>query len=206
MAGYSGVNLDSKTKRFSKFLKGDRSSALGIGENMMSQHKLKFKKMSGKYDELEFWIGPKRLVQIQNPKQRIVPHDMVHYAVETMFPFEGFIELVFAGHEPGKIMEVLNGFSPKLSDEYSETSWITESLVESLQAALWSQTSSFDHFEYAYGKACEARKIEPATIKRHDFESCLTLVKELSDRWTNLEVGEVLELNFSSKSSISFNA
>src|ERR1022692_1996291 len=109
----------------------------------MKQQILKFKKGSGKTDQLEFWVAGEKLVQLQNPKQRILPHDMVHYAVETCFPFEGFIKLVFDGHEPGKVIEALKGFAPKLSQEYSQTSWITESLVESLQASLWSSSTTF---------------------------------------------------------------
>lgn len=164
----------------------------------MSEQKLKFKKLSGKYDGVEFWIDSNKLVEIQNPKQRIIAHDMVHYAIESSFPFEGFIKLVFAGHEPGRIIEVLENVSPKL--EYSQTSWITESLAKSMQAALWSETFSFEDFEYAYKKACDARKIEPAKIHRADFEACRKLVASLTHKWENLKVGDSLELPYRSKS------
>jgi len=165
----------------------------------MAQQKLRFKKMTGKNDELEFWVDGAELVRVQNPKQRIVPHDMVHYAIETSFPFEGFIRLVFAGHEPGKTMEALNGFSPKLASEYHETSWITESLVEAMQAALWSQVYGYKDFEYAYQQACKARKIKPVKVQRKDFDSCLALIGRLGEEWTRLAAGEVMELEFIAK-------
>jgi hypothetical protein len=155
-----------------------------------------FKKGSGKTDDLEFRLGSQKIVEIQNPKQRIIPHDMVHYAIEHTFPFEGFIQLVFRGYDPKKVMNVLSGFAPQLPSEYSQTSWITESLVESLQAALWSDNHAFVDFEYAYDKACEARKITPESIVEEDFSSCLELVKILSRQWEEVQVGQVLELTF----------
>ena len=161
-----------------------------------SQRALIFKKDSGKTDDLEFWIGNEKLVKIQNPKQGILPHDMVHFAIETYFPFEGFIQLVFAGHEPGKVMDVLHGFAPKLSLSYSQTSWVTESLVETMQAALWSRVSSFQDFEYAYLKACEARHIPPPPIQESDFQKCFDYIALLSSKWSELKVGETLELAF----------
>ena len=162
----------------------------------MKKQILKFKKENRKTDQLEFWVDGEKLVQLQNPKQGILPHDMVHYVVEMCFPFEGFIKLVFDGHEPGKVMEVLSGFAPKISREYSQASWITESLVESLQAALWSNNMTFDGFKYLYNKACEARKISAAPIEETDFNKCTSLVEKLVSNWSDLKAGETIELKF----------
>ena len=155
-----------------------------------------FRKGIGKTDNLEFRLGDQTVIEIQNPKQRIIPHDMVHYAVEQSFPFEGFLQLVFRGHNPEKAMEVLRGFAPQLADEYSQTSWITESLVESLQAALWSKIYSFEDFEYAYQKACEARRINPEPITEKDFSSCLELVKKLAKSGKRLKMANLLNWLF----------
>jgi hypothetical protein len=149
--------------------------------------------MRGKTDQVEFGFGGKKVVTLKNPKQRIIPHDMIHYVVEKCFPFEGFIELVFKGHEPGKIMMVLGGVAPKLSSEYSPAPWITESLVESLQALLWNDDHSFEDFQYLYRKACEMRKIEDQPIQREQFQQCMTLTAELTERWQRLPDGEALE-------------
>jgi hypothetical protein len=155
---------------------------------------LKFTKMMGKTDRVEFYLAGVKVVALQNPKQGIIPHDMVHYIIEKCFPFEGFVQLVFSGHEPGKVMEVLGGFAPKLPSEYSQTSWITESLVESLQASLWSGSTSFEDFQYGYQKACEARRIQPQTIQIDQFQHCMALIADLTQRWQRLSENETLEL------------
>jgi hypothetical protein len=155
-----------------------------------------FTKGAGKTDSLKFRIAGETFVHLLNPKQGILPHDMVHYVVEKCFPFEGFIQLVFKGHEPGKTMDVLHNVAPRLQAEYSETSWMTESLVESLQATLWSNSPSFDDFKYAYEKACEARGIEPAEICVADYQACRDLIGDLSRRWSSVEIGTALELSF----------
>ena len=45
--------------------------------------RLTFAKGTGKYDHLQIERGGLPLEMIQCPKQGIIPHDMIHYAVET---------------------------------------------------------------------------------------------------------------------------
>ncbi len=161
---------------------------------------LRFTVGSDKTDHLEFVLDGRPFVKIASPKQGIIPHDMVHFAIECSFPFEGFIQLVFRGHEPGKLMEVMHGFVPKLPpkppNEYSTNSWLTESLVEAMQALLWSKEATFEGFEYAYSKACEARNISPEPILELDFDRCRKLTSELTIQWMALRAQETLELSF----------
>jgi hypothetical protein len=144
---------------------------------------LSFKKGPGKTDSLEFQINGKSFVDLMNPKKGIIPHDMVHYVIEKSFGFEGFVLLVFKGHNPGKVMEVLHGVVPKLSGEYSKISWITESLVEAFQSSLWSAGSTFQDFEYLYKKACEARSILAEKIEENSYLKANELAKDLTTRW-----------------------
>lgn len=44
-------------------------------------------------DRISFISEKSVLAEIDNPKQGIIPHDMIHYAVEKSFPFKGFITL-----------------------------------------------------------------------------------------------------------------
>ena len=173
--------------------------------NAHSEMQLIFTKGSGKMDRLEFRLHGEKIVEVQNPKQGIIPHDMVHLAVELTFPLKGFIQLVFDGHQPGKIMEVLHGFAPKLEAEFPATSWMAESLVESFQAAVWSKNSSFQDLEYAYLSACDARKITPNSIDEADYKKCMELMEILTLRWRETPIGESLELPFAPKPKNALN-
>lgn len=44
--------------------------------------KIAFTKGSGKYDVMEIVIPDKPQERVNCPKQRIIPHDMIHYAIE----------------------------------------------------------------------------------------------------------------------------
>jgi len=96
---------------------------------------LEFTKGKGKTD----WIRVQSkdfLQHLNNPKQGIIPHDMVHYAVEKVYGTHGFIRLLVAG-------KVAN-FTPLA---FSETeAWHQEGLVEVFQAELLSGPTSEEHF------------------------------------------------------------
>lgn len=187
----------NKGKRSSKVSNSKLKEFLGSSRAEPSSNCLLiFKKDAGKTDRVEFRLGLERVVEVKNPKQGIIPHDMIHFAVEQTFPFEGFIQLVFKGYDPNKVMEVLHGFAPILPGPYPQTAWMAESLVESFQAALWSGSASFSDFEYAYGKACEARKVSPQSITEADFTKCLEMIRRLSSQWPGIREGQALELPF----------
>src|ERR1044072_5185798 len=59
--------------------------------------KLVFTKQAGKLDRLEMIHADGRTERLDSPKQRIIPHEMVHYAVETMLEARGFVSRVAAG-------------------------------------------------------------------------------------------------------------
>jgi predicted nucleic acid-binding protein len=56
--------------------------------------KLTFTKGSGKYDRLDIVAGDGARPPIDCPKQGIIPHDMVHWAVEAEVAAAGFLRLV----------------------------------------------------------------------------------------------------------------
>jgi hypothetical protein len=59
--------------------------------------RLTFTKRGGKYDDLliERPFGPSEAIRC--PKQGIIPHDMVQYAVESTLAHRGFLALVADG-------------------------------------------------------------------------------------------------------------
>jgi hypothetical protein len=52
--------------------------------------RLTFTKRDGKYDDLTAGRSDGRTTTIQCPKQGIIPHDMVHFAVESTLARRGF--------------------------------------------------------------------------------------------------------------------
>jgi len=59
--------------------------------------KLVFAKGAGKFDRLDITRADGRMESIDCPKQRIIPHDMVHYAVESTLDKRGFLKRVRDG-------------------------------------------------------------------------------------------------------------
>ena len=61
--------------------------------------RLVFTKGAGKSDTMTV-VRPGRLDEVIDcPKQRIIPHDMVHYAVESVLDTRGFLGRVAAGED-----------------------------------------------------------------------------------------------------------
>ncbi len=111
--------------------------------------KLTFTKRKGKYDELVITHIDGREEAISCPKQCIIPHDMVHYAVETVIRSRGFLSRVAAGEHANSNMSV---------EDHAEA---IERLVESIQAELWSGEVSVDDLISLYRHSCEAEIIPP---------------------------------------------
>ena len=62
--------------------------------------RLTFTKLAGKYDKLLIQ-GNGRELAIDCPKQRIIPHDLIHYAIEKVMGLRGFVRLVTEGRAEG---------------------------------------------------------------------------------------------------------
>lgn len=90
---------------------------------------LVFTKGAGKYDQLEV-ARAKGVEKIACPKQRIIPHDMVHFAVELVLQKRGFVTRVRDG-EPASF-----------NMEPSSESDAVERLVEVFQGDAWSDGST----------------------------------------------------------------
>jgi hypothetical protein len=162
----------------------------------MNKNQLRFTKGAGKTDKIEFLQDDRVILTLKNPKQGILPHDMVHFAIETNFPVFGFLQMMFRGYDSEKSLQILAEVSPVLDEDYPEAAWIAESLVESAQACLWSQEFNDKNFLYLYQKACQARSLTPVVWTPAQVNSCFTALRTLSSKWQNLEVGQSLSLHF----------
>ena len=120
---------------------------------------------------------------IDCPKQGIIPHDMVHYAVECVLHKKGFLGRVHDG-------EVA---SFQMSAE-SESDGV-ERLVEVFQADGWSGWSSSptDMLEL-YQVTCNARQCAPLTVNSDDIEAIRLRILELTKQWHSIPVGKSLTL------------
>jgi hypothetical protein len=91
---------------------------------MATSIRLIFTKLPGKMDKLLI-EGFGRALAIDCPKQRIIPHDMVHYAVEQVLGLRGFVRLAAEGRPEAELVNA----------DYD--AHLGESMVETMQAELW---------------------------------------------------------------------
>src|SRR5678815_1351451 len=133
--------------------------------------RLTFTKRSGKYDDLSIdrRDGPPETIRC--PKQGIIPHDMVHYAVESALAHRGFLSLVAEGQNAD--------FAATGGD--SEDAM--ERLVESFQAEMWGGRVPAGELLSAYERACEARGHKSVPVSQADVESIRSRLDDLTERW-----------------------
>ena len=106
---------------------------------------LTFIKLSGKSDDLTIVRDGGAAETIICPKQGIIPHDMVHYAVETVLAHGGFLSLVKDGQAADS---TISG-----TDVHESV----ERLVETFQAEMWGGSVPAADLIATYEHACDAR-------------------------------------------------
>lgn len=144
---------------------------------------LVFTKGSEKHDRMDVVRDGALVESIECPKQGIIPHDMVHYAVESTLHKRGFIGRVVAGEAAS--------FQMKAEPESDGV----ERLVEVVQADGWSGWSSAptDVLDL-YRVTCHARQCEPLDINADDIEAVRQTIRELTARWQAVSIGASLAL------------
>jgi hypothetical protein len=126
------------------------------------------------------------------PRQGILPHDLVHYVVESGLVWaHGFLGMIAAGADIGWTMQQTHDpANAVLADQAIHA----EAVVESLQAQLWS--GAFDEALFLDGvrSACEVRgrglPVLPDGIGQTLFEQALAL----NARWQQVPFHGMLEL------------
>jgi hypothetical protein len=147
--------------------------------------RLIFTKGAGKMDRLEMIHADGRAEAIDCPKQRIIPHDMVHYAVESVLEARGFISRVAAGEAANFTM----GAEPE-SDG-------VERLVEALQGDGWSGGGSHPgEIIDLYRVTCEARGCPMLPVDVAAIDAIRARIAELTREWDAVPVHGMLELEF----------
>jgi hypothetical protein len=143
-----------------------------------------FTKGKGKYDTMEVVHESGKSERIQCPKQRIIPHDMVHYAVEHTLRVRGFLGRVKDGEGAGFQMK---------PESQSDS---IERLVEVFQGDEWSggNSSPADMIDL-YSVTCDARQCQPLQLDPAAIQAVRARISELSIKWAAVHEGGSLRLD-----------
>lgn len=146
--------------------------------------KLVFTKGAGKFDLMEV-VRPGRPSEIvECPKQGIIPHDMVHYAVEHTLGARGFLTRVNEGEAAAFQMQ---------GEAESDA---VERLVEVFQGDGWSGGSApaLELIEM-YRVTCDARSCPMLDVDETAIEEVRAVIADLTARWAAVPVGGVLAVD-----------
>lgn len=128
-------------------------------------------------------------------RQGIIPHEMVHYAVEKIFDeFRGFIRFIGDGMKDGDVME-----------KGGVEALYSEALVNTFQQELFGVLSPEDEtfLEYfneisrretKFSKGADFFAYAPPPVK---IEATRKLLRELTASWNNLPEGEEIKFSLS---------
>lgn len=150
---------------------------------------------SDKYDQLNFVRADGSSSQCSMPRQGILPHDLIHYIVESALATKfGFLSLVAQGADPTFVMESVHDKSkPQVSVEAVQV----EAIVEALQTQLWAGKFDTEMFIYAADMACTARNTIAYSVNGLDLEGMLYKpALALAQDWAAVKPSSALELNF----------
>ncbi len=144
---------------------------------------LVFVKGAGKFDRMDVIRSDGQIESIDCPEQRIIPHDMVHYAVESTLDKRGFVRRVSEGERATFQM---------VPESESDS---VERLVEVFQGDGWSGSgSSAADMIDMYRVTCMARDCPMLLIQANDVEAVRDRIAELTMQWGNIAVGESMRL------------
>lgn len=145
--------------------------------------RLRFTKGRQKSDLLEIFAQGREVRRIDCPKQGIIPHDMVHYAVESTVSARGFLGRVRDGECGGYRMDP------------QQESDAVERLVEVLQGDAWSGgASSPEDILSMYLVTCSARACPPLPLDADTILAVRESIRTLGVTWAAVPVGGSLEL------------
>lgn len=145
--------------------------------------KIVFTKGSGKYDVMDVLRPGSPPERVNCPKQRIIPHDMVHYAIEQTLRARGFLRRLKDGEAAAFQM------APE-----SESDSV-ERLVEVFQADEWSGgSSSAAEIIEIYAVTCRARGCPALLIDDSAVLAVRAAIADLTTRWQDVATGGSLQL------------
>lgn len=163
---------------------GSSAQSLGREGNSEEDVRLIFTKRGGKQDDLVIERDGVALDPIACPKQGILPHDMVHFAVESTLAHGGFLSLVADGQPAA--FETMGGDAEEA----------IERLVETFQAEMWGGRVPAAELLATYAHACEARGHAVAPVSAQDVDAIRARLNALTVQWAEVPVNGNLVLDF----------
>ena len=146
--------------------------------------RLVFTKGAGKFDRLDITTAAGPQPPIDCPKQGIIPHDMVHFAVESEVCVTGFLGGIAAGGDAG--------FAAGGDDPHHRA---VERLVETFQAEAWGGAPYDDaDFIALYQVTCAAREDAPLALDGVILAAIRARLAALAVDWAALPVGGAMAL------------
>jgi hypothetical protein len=137
--------------------------------------------------------------ELNLPRQGILPHDLVHFVVESKLKSplalqHGFLSLVARGASASFVMELAH-----LGDvnKIEEAAIQVEAIVEALQTQLWNGSYEHEYFIYGIQTAAQSRQtpcpeLPDAILGKQLFDTAVALNLE----WQQLAPCAVMELQF----------
>lgn len=142
---------------------------------------IRFTKADGKTDKVEFISSDRVLTKIENPKQGILPHDLIHAIVESHLGVRRFTDLIFAGQKAEFAMSA------------DGEAWLSESMVEAIQGMLWSGKMDLDQFNAWVKTICDQRQVSSFEATSEQFLDLELAIEHFTAKWKLLSVGEFIE-------------
>jgi hypothetical protein len=151
-----------------------------------------------KYDLLRFVRNNGSVTEAVMPRQGILPHDLVHYVVESALPLHhGFLSLLARGADAEFVMEAVHD---KANKEVETEAVQAEAIVEGLQAQLWSGAFDEEAFLAGAASACTARDKPPFDFGKLAIDLKAALYDRalsLNETWHSAPYYSTLSLEFS---------
>jgi hypothetical protein len=145
--------------------------------------KIVFTKGSGRVDSMEVARSDGSTECVKFPKQGIIPHDMVQFAVEQTLPARGSLHRIKEGESANF----------RMTQETESDS--IERFVEALQGDAWSgRLSSEQEILEIYRVTCSARKCPVLPLSLQDVAAARGAIRKLSAQWKAIPVRGTLEL------------
>jgi len=138
--------------------------------------KLTFTKRDGKYDDLLIERPDLPADTIQCPKQGIIPHDMVHYAIESTLAKGGFLTMV------------ADGSAAAFQTQGGEAEEAIERLVETFQAEMWGGRVPAADLIATYEHACESKDHWTLPVTAEDVEAIRATIDDLTAKWSDVPI------------------
>jgi hypothetical protein len=149
-----------------------------------------------KYDVLRFVRNNGSATDSLMPRQGILPHDLIHYVVESALPLRhGFLSQVALGADAQLAVQAGHGADNPAADQQAAQ---VEAIVEGLQTQLWCGNFDLQDFLEAANSACAARGHPPFDLSGIDVHATLyQRAQALHAQWQETPFHRALSLDFS---------